>query len=80
LLTWWLPLGAILLALGAVLAISVLVGSDDPLVKHTLAICNANRHVGLAVLLSGQYLRAKGTVPAIAVYAVPAPFVIGGLS
>jgi predicted Na+-dependent transporter len=80
LLTWWLPLGAILLALGSVLAISVLVGSDDPLVKHTLAICNANRHVGLAVLLSGQYLRAKGTLPAIAVYAVSAPFVIGGLS
>ena len=80
LLTWWLPLGAILLALGSVLAISVLVRSDDPLVKHTLAICNANRHVGLAVLLSGQYLRAKGTLPAIAAYAVIAPFVIGGLS
>jgi bile acid:Na+ symporter, BASS family len=80
LLTWWLPLGAILLALGSVLAISLLVASDDPLVKHTLAICNANRHVGLAVLLSGQYLRAKGALPAIAAYAVIAPFVIGGLS
>src|SRR6516164_4056539 len=78
LLTWWLPLGAILLALGSVLAIGLLVRSDDPLVKHTLAICNANRHVGLAVLLSGQYLRAKGTLPAIATYAVSAPFVIGG--
>jgi bile acid:Na+ symporter, BASS family len=80
LLTWWLPLGAILLALGSVLAISLLVRSDDPLVKHTLAICNANRHVGLAILLSGQYLHAKGTLPAIAAYAVIAPFVIGGLS
>jgi predicted Na+-dependent transporter len=80
LLTWWLPLAAVLLALGSVLAISLLVRSDDPLVKHTLAICNANRHVGLAVLLSGQYLKAKGTVPAIAAYAVIAPFVIGGLS
>jgi len=80
LLTWWLPLGAILLALGSVLAIDLLVRSDDPLVKHTLAICNANRHVGLAVLLSGQYLRAKGTLPAIAAYAVIAPFVIGALS
>jgi hypothetical protein len=80
LLTWWLPVGAILLALGSVLAIGLLVRSDDPLVKHTLAICNANRHVGLAVLLSGQYLRAKGTLPAIATYAVIAPFVIGGLS
>ena len=80
LLTWWLPLGAILLALGSVLAISLLVRSDDPLVKHTLAICNANRHVGLAILLSGQYLRAKGALPAIAAYAVIAPFVLGGLS
>jgi len=80
LLTWWLPLGAILLALGSVAAISLLVRSNDPLVKHTLAICNANRHVGLAVLLSGQYLKAKGTIPAIAAYAVLAPFVIGALS
>ena len=80
LLTWWLPLGAILLALGSVLAISLLVASHDPLVKHTLAICNANRHVGLAILLSGQYLRAKGALPAIAAYAVIAPFVLGGLS
>jgi predicted Na+-dependent transporter len=79
-LTWWLPLGAVLLALGSVLAISLLVPTDDPLVRHTLAICNANRHVGLAVLLSGQYLHAKGTLPAIAAYAVIAPFVIGGLS
>jgi len=80
LLTWWLPLGAILLALGSVLAISLLVANDDPQVKHTLAICNANRHVGLALLLSGQYLRAKGALPAIAAYALIAPFVIGGLS
>jgi predicted Na+-dependent transporter len=80
LLTWWLPLGAILLALGSVLAISLLVRTHDPLVKHTLAICNANRHVGLAILISGQYLRAKGTLPAIAAYAVIAPFLIGGLS
>ena len=80
LLTWWLPLGAILLAIGSVLAISLLVLHSDPLAKHTLAICNANRHVGLAVLLSGRYLHAKGAVPAIAAYAVIAPFVIGGLS
>ena len=80
LLTWWLPLGAILLAVGSVLAVSLLVMHADPLVKHTLAICNANRHVGLAVLLSGQYLRAKGALPAIAAYAVIAPFVIGGMS
>jgi hypothetical protein len=32
------------------------------------------------VLQSGQYLRAKGTLPAIAAHAEIAPFVIGGLS
>ena len=80
LVRWRLPLGAMLLALGSVLAISLLARSDAPLVKHTLAICNPNRHLGLAVLLSAQYLRAKGTLLAIAAYAVIAPFVIGGLS
>ena len=38
-----------LLALGSVLAISLLARSDEPLLKHTLAICNKNWHVGLAV-------------------------------
>ena len=80
LLTWWLPLGAMLLALGSVLAISLLVPLAEPQVKHTLAICNANRHVGLALLLSARFLHAKGALPAIAAYAVIAPFVIGGLS
>jgi len=68
LLTWWLPLGALLLA------------DADPLAKRTLSICNANRHVGLAILLSGKYLHAKGALPAIATYAVIVPFLLGGLS
>ena len=42
-LTWWLPLAALLLALGSVAAIRLLVRSDD-LTERTLAICNANRH------------------------------------
>jgi predicted Na+-dependent transporter len=80
LLTWWLPLGALLLAVGSVLSITLLMTDADPVVKRTLAICNANRHVGLAILLSGRYLHAKGALPAIATYAVLAPFVLGGLS
>jgi bile acid:Na+ symporter, BASS family len=79
LLTWWLPLGALLLALGSVAAIQVLVPHADVLAKRTLSICNANRHVGLALLLSGQYLRWKGALPAVAAYALVAPFVMGGL-
>ena len=79
-LTWWLPLGALLLAVGSVAAIRLLVPTNDALVRRTLAICNANRHVGLAILLSGQYLKAKGALPAVAAYALIAPFVMGGLS
>jgi len=79
-LTWWLPLGALLLAVGSVAAIRLLVPTNDALVRRTLAICNANRHVGLAILLSGQYLKAKGALPAVAAYALVAPFVMGGLS
>jgi bile acid:Na+ symporter, BASS family len=76
LLTWWLPLGALLLALGSVAAIRLLVRADD-LSERTLAICNANRHIGLALLLSGQYLHWKNAIPAVAAYALVAPFVMG---
>ena len=79
LLTWWLPLGALLLALGSVAAIRLLVPQADLLTRRTLAICNANRHVGLALLLSGQYLHMKSALPAVASYALIAPFVMGGL-
>lgn len=80
LLTWWLPLGALLLALGSIAAIRVLVPTVDLSSRRTLEICNANRHIGLALLLSGHYLRAKGALPAVAAYALIAPFVMGGMS
>jgi predicted Na+-dependent transporter len=80
LLTWWLPLGAVLLALGSVAAVRLLVPTVDRESRRTLEICNANRHIGLALLLSGQYLQAKGALPAVAAYALIAPFVMGGLS
>jgi predicted Na+-dependent transporter len=80
LLTWALPVGAVLLALGSVQAIRMLVPTTDGLTRRTLAICNANRHVGLAILLSGEFLRVKGALPAIAAYALLSPFVMGGLS
>jgi bile acid:Na+ symporter, BASS family len=79
-LTWWLPLGALVLALGSVAAIQLLLPGSEPLARRTLSICNANRHIGLALLLSGQYLQLKGALPAVAAYALIAPFVMGGLS
>lgn len=79
-LTVWLPVAALVLAVGSVAAIWLLVPSPDPLTSRTLSICNANRHIGLALLLSGQYLHAKAALPAVAAYAVVAPAVMGGLS
>ena len=79
-LTVWLPVAALVLAAGSVAAIWLLVPSPDLLTSRTLSICNANRHIGLALLLSGQYLHAKQALPAVAAYAVVAPLVMGGLS
>jgi hypothetical protein len=79
-LTLWLPVAALVLAGGSVAAIWLLVPSPDALTSRTLSICNANRHIGLALLLSGQYLHAKAALPAVAAYAVVAPLVMGGLS
>jgi len=78
-LTPWLPVAALVLAVGSVLAIRFLLRADV-VTDRTLAICNANRHVGLALLLSGQYLHAKAALPAVAAYALVAPFVMGATS
>jgi hypothetical protein len=80
LLTWWLPVGALLLAAGSMAAIRLLVPTLDLSARRTLEICNANRHIGLALLLSGHYLRTKGALPAVAAYALIAPFVMGAMS
>jgi predicted Na+-dependent transporter len=78
-ITLWLPLAALVLALGSVLAIRFLLRADV-LTDRTLAICNANRHVGLALLLTGHYLRAQKALPAVAAYALIAPLVMGATS
>jgi predicted Na+-dependent transporter len=75
-LTWWLPVAALLLALGSIAAIRLLVRADDLSVR-TLSICNANRHIGPALLLSGQYLHMKNALPGVAAYALMAPIVMG---
>jgi len=69
------PLAALLIAVGSIAAIQLSV-FGDPLVKQTVAICNANRHVGLALLLSGRYLHARNALPAVACYALLAPLVM----
>jgi len=65
----WLGLAALLLAVGCLMAVRLLLGGRSSTVQ-TLSICNANRHVGLALLLSGQQIHDQRPVPAIAAYAL----------
>lgn len=69
------PLAALLIAVGSIVVIRIIEFSD-PLVQQTFAICNANRHVGLALLLSGQYLHARQALPVVGCYALIAPLVM----
>jgi len=71
----WVFLAAPILAAGCLLAVRLLAGRRSTTVQ-TLSICNANRHVGLALLLSGQQLRDQRPVPAIAAYALAAILVM----
>jgi predicted Na+-dependent transporter len=70
-----LPVVCLLLALGCMGAVW-LIRLPDLVVQETFALSNANRHVGLAVLLSGQYVQAVHAVPPIACYALVAPVVM----
>jgi len=69
------PVAALLLAAGSMAAILMLPSSNQQ-VKTTFAICNANRHVGLALLLSGQYQGSRSALPTIACYALLAPLIM----
>ncbi len=74
-ITGWLFVASVLLAVASILAITLLLRSDSETVK-TLALCNANRYVGLALLITRQYTRARHAVPAIACYALVAPVIM----
>jgi predicted Na+-dependent transporter len=69
-------LAALLLAFGCLMAVRWLLGRRSSTVQ-TLAVANANRHVGLAVLLSGQQIHDQRPVPAIAAYALAATLAMG---
>jgi predicted Na+-dependent transporter len=71
----WVVLAALLLAAGCLMAVRLLLGWQSS-TAQTLSICNANRHVGLALLLSGQQIHDTRPVPAIAAYALAAMLVM----
>jgi bile acid:Na+ symporter, BASS family len=74
-----LPVACLLLAVGC-MSMVWLIALKEPIVRHTFAISNANRHVGLAVLLSGEYFHATRALPSIACYALLVPFVMIGFA
>jgi FtsH-binding integral membrane protein len=74
----WLFVAVPALAVGCIAVSRMLLTYDTPGVQ-TLVICNVNRHAGLALLLSGQYLRTNnnGALPSVACYALAAPLIMG---
>jgi predicted Na+-dependent transporter len=72
----WMALAVLLLAVGCLFAVQLTLSGPVSTVQ-TLSISNANRHVGLALLLSGQHLHTQRAVPAIAAYALAAMLVMG---
>jgi len=71
----WVIVAVLLLATGCLLGMRLLLGRPSATVQ-TLSVCNANRHVGLALLLSGQQSPDERAVPAIAAYALAALLVM----
>ena len=72
----WVGLAALSLAIGCLSGARWLLPGYP-----TLAVSNVNRHVGLALLLSGSHFQNGGqALPAIAAYAIAAPLVMAVFS
>lgn len=68
----WLVVAVLALAVGCIAAVRWLLPAQP-----TLAVSNVNRHVGLALLLSGTAVQnAPRALPVIAAYALAAPLVM----
>ena len=61
---------AVLLLIISIGSVHLLAGKLDRVEVRTLAVSNANRHVGLALLLSERYMHARHALPAVACYAI----------
>ncbi len=71
----WVVVAVLLFAVGCI-AVSFAILTGVTVMTKTLVVCNVNRHVGLALLLSGTYFRHQKALPAIAAYALAAQFMI----
>jgi len=74
-ITPWVIVAALILAV-SMIGIVPWIMREDKFRNRTLSLCNAGRNVGLALLLSGQYLHSKNSLPAIACYALIVPFIV----
>ena len=71
----WVVVAVLLLAVGCIAA-SFAILIPATVSTKTLVVCNVNRHVGLALLLSGTYFGTQKALPAIAAYALAAQLMI----
>jgi BASS family bile acid:Na+ symporter len=72
----WVVIAVLLLAVGCIAASFAILTGAATVITETLVVCNVNRHVGLALLLSVAYFRNQKALPAIAAYALVAQFMI----
>ena len=68
-ITPWLALAVVLLLIASIAVMHLLV-KGDPVMVRTFAVSNANRHVGLALLISGRFMHSREALPVVASYAV----------
>jgi BASS family bile acid:Na+ symporter len=67
--TPWIVLATFLLLVASVACMHLLMSTDRTAVR-TLAVSNANRHVGLALLLMGRFQHGREALPVVACYAL----------
>ena len=72
----WVAIAALLLAIGCIGTSFALLRAGGNVISQTLVVCNVNRHVGLALLLSGTHFSNQKVLPAIAAYAIAAQLMI----
>jgi len=67
--TPWIVVAVLLLVIVSI-AVMFLLVKGDRIIKRTFAVSNANRHVGLALLISGRFMRSREALPVVACYAL----------
>jgi bile acid:Na+ symporter, BASS family len=67
--TPWVAVAVVLLLMTSIGVMHLMV-KGDPVMVRTFAVSNANRHVGLALLISGRFMHAREALPVVASYAI----------